>query len=164
MTSQPSTNFAFLAHHDPRLVALGTQAEAHFAGDPVVAIIKLRQFGEVLAKRAAAKVGLLVNPEDAQQQTIVRLWERGVIGATQRSLTEASRRSLAWGRSGNAATSTSMLSVRTVCRGGGAYDTMRGLWESPSSSKRRAGIHLCLRFARQMGSFGRSGWFSPQQR
>ena len=73
MTSQPSTNFAFLAHHDPRLVALGTQAEAHFAGDPVVAIIELRQFGEVLAKRAAAKVGLLVNPEDAQQQPIDRL-------------------------------------------------------------------------------------------
>jgi type I restriction enzyme, R subunit len=92
VTTQPSTNFAFLAHHVPRLVALGTQAEAHFAGDPVVAIIKLRQFGEVLAKRAAAKVGLLVNPEDAQQQTIDRLWERGVIGATQRSLFHDLRR------------------------------------------------------------------------
>ena len=30
----PSPNFSYLAHHDERLVALGTQAEESFAQDP----------------------------------------------------------------------------------------------------------------------------------
>ena len=38
MSYVPSRNFSFLAHHDPRLVALGTQAEEHFAGDPTVTL------------------------------------------------------------------------------------------------------------------------------
>ena len=43
MTNQPSANFAFLAHHDPRLVALGTQAEEQFAnGDANATMFKLR--------------------------------------------------------------------------------------------------------------------------
>jgi type I restriction enzyme R subunit len=82
----PSPNFAYLAHHDARLVALATQAEEHFAGDPSVTLFKLRQFGEVLAKRAAAKVGLFIGPEEKQHQLIDRLFDRNVIGATQRSL------------------------------------------------------------------------------
>lgn len=45
--SNPSPNFAYLAHHDARLVALATQAEEHFAADPTVTLFKLRQFGEV---------------------------------------------------------------------------------------------------------------------
>ena len=86
MTPKPSPNFAYLAHHDPRLVALGTQAEQHFADDPTVTLFKLRQFAEVLAKRAAAKVGLLLDPQDTQLDLINRLFERNVIGATQRSI------------------------------------------------------------------------------
>jgi len=89
---QPSPNFAYLAHHDARLVALATQAEEHFAGDPTVTLFKLRQFGEVLAQRAAAKVGLFIGPDEAQQQLIDRLFERGVIGAMQRSLFHDLRR------------------------------------------------------------------------
>jgi len=88
----PSPNFAYLAHHDARLVALATQAEEHFAGDPSVTLFKLRAFGELLAQRAAAKVGLFVGPQDGQQQLIDRLWERNVIGATQRSLFHDLRR------------------------------------------------------------------------
>ncbi len=90
--AQASPNFAFLAHHDARLVALSTQAEEHFAADPSVCLFKLRQFGEVLAKRAAAKVGLLPNPQDGQQQLIDRLWERNAISATQRTLFHDLRR------------------------------------------------------------------------
>jgi hypothetical protein len=56
----PSPNFAYLAYYDARLVAPATQAEQHFAADPTVTLFKLRQFGEVLAQRAAAKVGLYV--------------------------------------------------------------------------------------------------------
>jgi len=88
----PSPNFAYLAHHDARLVALATQAEEHFAGDPNVTLFKLRQFGEVLAQRAAAKVGLFLTTEEGQQQLIDRLWERNVIGVTQRSLFHDLRR------------------------------------------------------------------------
>jgi len=92
VNTQPSPNFAYLAHHDARLVALATQAEEHFAGDPTVTLFKLRQFGEVLAQRAAAKVGLFESAEEGQQQLIDRLWERNVIGATQRSLFHDLRR------------------------------------------------------------------------
>jgi len=91
-TTTPSANFAYLAHHDARLVALATQAEEHFAGDPIVALFKLRQFGEVLAQRADAKVGLYLSTEEGQQQLIDRLWERKVIGATQRTLFHDLRR------------------------------------------------------------------------
>lgn len=44
MTPSPSPNFAFLAYHDARLVALGTQAEERFPTDPTVTLFKLRQF------------------------------------------------------------------------------------------------------------------------
>jgi type I restriction enzyme R subunit len=94
----PSPNFAYLAHHDERLVALATQAEEQFARDPAVTLIKLRQFGEFLAKRAAAKLGLYVDPLEKQQQLIERLYDKGTIGATQRQLFHDLR------RSGNAAT------------------------------------------------------------
>lgn len=92
MDTSPSPNFAFLAHHDARLVALATQAEQHFAADPTITLFKLRQFGELLAQRAAAKVGLFTGPEEPQQQLIDRLSERGVIRAGQRALFHDLRR------------------------------------------------------------------------
>jgi type I restriction enzyme R subunit len=92
VTPEPSPNFAYLAYHDARLSALATQAEEHFASDPTVTLFKLRQFGEVLAQRAAAKVGLFTGREEAQQQLIERLFDRGFIGAVQRSLFHDLRR------------------------------------------------------------------------
>lgn len=97
MSSQPSPNFAYLAHHDARLVALATQAEAVFASDPPTSIAKLRLFAEVLAKRAAAKVGLLPLPNETQQTLVDRLFDKNVIGATQRTIFHDLR------RAGNAA-------------------------------------------------------------
>jgi type I restriction enzyme, R subunit len=92
LTAAASPNFAYLAYHDARLVALGTQAEQHFATDPTVALFKLRQFGEVLAQRAAAKVGLFAAPQEGQQQLVDRLADGGAIGVTQRSLFHDLRR------------------------------------------------------------------------
>ena len=87
MNTQPSANFAFLAHHDPRLVALGTQAEEHFAGgDANVALFKLRQFCEVLAKRTAARFGQLVDPREDLRRIIDTLFDCGCIGATPKLL------------------------------------------------------------------------------
>ncbi len=97
MSIQPSPNFAYLAHHDARLVALATQAEEVFASDPPTSIAKLRLFAEVLAKRAAAKVGLLPLPNETQQTLVDRLFDKSVIGATQRTIFHQLR------RAGNAA-------------------------------------------------------------
>lgn len=91
MNTTPSPNFAYLAHHDPRLAALGTQAEQQFAIDPSVTLTKLRLFAEVLAKRAAAKVGLYQAGEK-QQELVDRLYARNLFGATQRQLFHDLRR------------------------------------------------------------------------
>ncbi len=95
--SNPSPNFSYLAHHDARLVALATQAEESFATDPPTSIAKLRLFAEVLAKRAAAKVGLLPAPNETQQTLVDRLFDKNVIGAMQRTIFHGLR------RAGNAA-------------------------------------------------------------
>ncbi|MBX3197917.1 MAG: type I restriction-modification system endonuclease [Labilithrix sp.] len=97
MSTEPSPNFVYLAYHDARLVALATQAEAVFASDPSTSIAKLRLFAEVLAKRAAAKVGLLPLPNETQQTLVDRLFDKSVIGATQRTIFHQLR------RAGNAA-------------------------------------------------------------
>jgi type I restriction enzyme R subunit len=76
--SGPS-NFAFLAAHDERLAAVGVLAERFFADDPNTCLLKLRQFGELLAQRAAANVGLYANYEESQADLLGRLRSRGVI-------------------------------------------------------------------------------------
>lgn len=82
----PSPNFAFLAAHDPRLVALTSQAEAVFAADPVGCLVRLRAFGEHLAKRAAANVALYVDPREPQAELVDRLFARGAITPLQERL------------------------------------------------------------------------------
>jgi type I restriction enzyme R subunit len=67
-----SPNIAYLAYHDARLVALATQAEQHIKDDPSVTLFKLRQFVEVLAQRAAAKVDV----------TLARLKDESSAGST----------------------------------------------------------------------------------
>jgi type I restriction enzyme R subunit len=56
-----SANFDFLGKHDAQLVRLGVLAERYFKDDPNTCLIKLRQFGEVLAQLTAAKAGLLAS-------------------------------------------------------------------------------------------------------
>ena len=58
MSTPASSNFQFLAAHDTLLVALAAQAERSFAEDPVTCLMKLRQLAELLARRAAAHLGL----------------------------------------------------------------------------------------------------------
>ena len=45
-----SANFDFLGKYDVQLVRLGALAERYFKEDPNTCLIKLRQFGEVLAQ------------------------------------------------------------------------------------------------------------------
>jgi len=81
-----SANFEFLRLHDPLLVALGAQAERYFADDPSTALIKLRQFGEVLARRAAALLGVLTSQEASQLDLINRLRDKGALTPQIRQL------------------------------------------------------------------------------
>lgn len=70
-----SGNFAFLKAHDPQLVRLGALAERYFHDDPNTCLIKLRQFGELLAQLTAAKAGLLQiqGREESQSDLLRRL-------------------------------------------------------------------------------------------
>lgn len=74
-----SINFSFLSVHDPLLVKLGGQAEHYFFADPDVCLIKLRQFGEVLAQRVAAQIGVYTSAQDDQLSRINALRDRGVL-------------------------------------------------------------------------------------
>lgn len=74
-----SPNFGFLAVHDPQLARLGALAERYFADDPNTCLIKLRQFGEVLAQLTAANVGMYTSPDEKQLDLLRRLRDRGIL-------------------------------------------------------------------------------------
>ena len=57
MTSA-SPNFGFLAKRYPQLERIGAQSERYFSDDPIVSLITIRQFGEVLAQLVSARSGL----------------------------------------------------------------------------------------------------------
>jgi type I restriction enzyme R subunit len=79
-TQPTSSNFAFLIAPDDRLLDhLGALAERYFADDPSTSLMKLRQFGEVLAQRTAARSGLYASTDENQAELLVRLRERGYL-------------------------------------------------------------------------------------
>ncbi|MFO0589038.1 MAG: type I restriction-modification system endonuclease [Polyangiaceae bacterium] len=82
----PSPNFSFLSRHDPRLVALPTQAEALFAHDPAACLVRLRAFAEVVAALAAAKLGEYRGSQDKLADLVERLRSRNAISALQDTL------------------------------------------------------------------------------
>lgn len=73
-----SPNFSFLTSH-AQLVQLGTLAERYFREDGNTALIKLRQFGEVMAQIIAAKVGAYQGEGENQKDLLHRLEDRGAI-------------------------------------------------------------------------------------
>lgn len=54
----PSRNFEFLRNYDPLLVEYALKAEIEAYGDPNTSLLKIRQFGEWLAKSTAAHAGM----------------------------------------------------------------------------------------------------------
>src|SRR5882724_6289842 len=76
-----SANFGFLARHDVQLVRLGALAERYFGDDPSTALIKLRQFGELLAQLSAAQAGLFTSPDEPQTDLLRRLKFERVVPA-----------------------------------------------------------------------------------
>ena len=83
MISINSANFGFLKADSPQLVRLGALAEHYFQDDPNTCLIKLRQFGELLAQTTAANAGTLSSQEESQTDLLGRLkFERVLPGET----------------------------------------------------------------------------------
>jgi type I restriction enzyme R subunit len=78
---QMSQNFAFLKVYDVRFVTLGSQAEQYFLNDPNTCLLKLRQFGELLAQFIAARVGLYEDHQESQVNLLRRLEFQGAISS-----------------------------------------------------------------------------------
>ena len=76
-----SPNFAFLVKYDEVLVRHAALAERYVFDDPNSALIKLRQFAELLAQHAAAYTGVAVEAHDSQREVIDKLWDRQIINA-----------------------------------------------------------------------------------
>jgi type I restriction enzyme, R subunit len=70
---QLTENFVFLADHDPDLVKIGALAERYFRDDPPTALIKLRQFAELLSKLIAARNAVYVGERETFEDTLRRL-------------------------------------------------------------------------------------------
>jgi type I restriction enzyme, R subunit len=68
-----TSNFGFLEGHDVRLATFGAQAERYFRDDPPTAIVKLRQFAELLAKLIAAHHALYLGERETFDETLRRL-------------------------------------------------------------------------------------------
>ena len=68
-----SANFHFLARRYPDLERIGALCEHYFTVDPIVALITLRQFGELLAQIVAARSGLLTDSREQQADLLRRL-------------------------------------------------------------------------------------------
>jgi hypothetical protein len=84
-TQQPkSANFNFLGKRYPDLERIGALCERYFSDDPIVALITLRQFGELLAQMVAARSGLLTDPSEQASPSEAR--PRQVQRATDRRL------------------------------------------------------------------------------
>lgn len=75
-----SANFSHLQVVDEQLVRLGALAEKYLADDPNTSLIKMRQFGELLAKHVATQMGLYdAEKEESQYELLRRLRDEGVL-------------------------------------------------------------------------------------
>lgn len=74
-----ASNFAFLKAHDEQLVRLGMLAERYFPEDPNTSLLKLRQFGELLAQLVASRTGAFESSEESQYELLGRLRDLGYL-------------------------------------------------------------------------------------
>lgn len=75
-----SSNFAHLQACDEQLVRLGALAEKYLEDDPNTSLIKMRQFGELLAKHVATQMGLYqTEKEESQYELLRRLRDESVL-------------------------------------------------------------------------------------
>ncbi|MBG0813084.1 DEAD/DEAH box helicase family protein [Planomonospora sp. ID82291] len=74
-----SANFGFLIAHEPLLVVYGAGAEAAVFTDPNAALVKCRQFIEVLTTEMVRRTGIRVAGENRLETRIHALSDNGVI-------------------------------------------------------------------------------------
>lgn len=72
-----SLNFEFLTSHDPKLRQLAGSAEANFADDPNTTLMKVRQYGELLASHVAAKAKMASAVGGTQVELLNTLLRQG---------------------------------------------------------------------------------------
>lgn len=65
-----SLNFGFLEPHNKQLATLGGLAESYFPSDPSTAIVKLRQFAELMAKLVAAHHAVYRDERETFDETL----------------------------------------------------------------------------------------------
>ena len=116
-----SPNFAFLKVHDSQLVLLGAQAEQYFNDDPNTCLIKLRQFGELLAQLVAASSGIYSEERESQADLLRRLTSRGAVEGEPLQLFHELR------MAGNQATH-SLKGERRTALSGLKYARLLGIW------------------------------------
>jgi type I restriction enzyme R subunit len=68
-----SSNFGFLVKGYPELERIGALCERYFSDDPVISLITVRQFGELLAQLVAARSGLFTDANEPQADLLRRL-------------------------------------------------------------------------------------------
>ncbi|MDN7866093.1 type I restriction-modification system endonuclease [Burkholderia multivorans] len=73
MQPQRRSNFAHLTRLQADLAVLGAAAERYFADDPNTSLLKLRQFGELMAHQVAARAGVYSADEDNQASLLSKL-------------------------------------------------------------------------------------------
>ncbi|ELB2802847.1 type I restriction-modification system endonuclease [Vibrio alginolyticus] len=73
MDIKSTSNFSFLAEHDPLFLELAIGAERAFSSDPNTTLIKLRQLGEAIAQHIAVLVGVEFDDKTTQADLIYRL-------------------------------------------------------------------------------------------
>ena len=72
-SSNQTSNFGFLAEHDPLFVELALSAERAFVSDPNTTLIKLRQLGEALAQHIAALAGIPFEEQTTQADLLYKI-------------------------------------------------------------------------------------------
>ena len=79
MDNYKSINFEIFKSSDPELAEFCIFAEKYLYQDPITSLMKIRQFGELLAKELAASLGLYTNPREFQYNLLVNLEKKGII-------------------------------------------------------------------------------------
>lgn len=86
LTSIASPNFWFLADHDRLLLKCAAQAERLVFDDPNAALVKLRLFGEMLAKQVAVRTSIPLFKDDTALRLLQRLDEEGVLSSKSKDI------------------------------------------------------------------------------
>lgn len=73
LATVPSSNFWMPASYEPELAKLGFRSEKYFAEAPNAFIIKIRQFGEQVARTVAAYLGIFADRAEKHVSLLRRL-------------------------------------------------------------------------------------------